>query len=270
MIIAGIVSVVADFATGSARKLSQTIVHIILAPLPVEPLQTLSPSQSGDHLVIGKKRGLRSRWSCFLQWSLSFVLALSGCATKKLPDHPLQPVSYSPYSQVKDGLAIAIQPLTNSQESEKYFGVDLLAAGILAIFVTAENRDSPSSFLVSKEQFSLRTGQTEASSSPRRAQLSSEVPGEVVATAGALLISFPILFVGTKLISDANVVKHNFAVKELQAKTISSGEEAHGFVYFQLPQGYAGSSQWTLHVEVQDLRMKEMKSFDFTFTGTKG
>ena len=85
---------------------------------------------------------------------------------------------------------------------------------------------------MAKEQFSLRSQQTEASGVSQRNQLSSEVPGKVVAIAGAALISFPLFFVAGKLISDANAIKNNFALKELQAKTLSSGERTQGFVYF--------------------------------------
>ena len=131
--------------------------------------------------------------------------------------------------------------------------------------VTVENHNSPSSFLVAKEQFSLRAGGIEASGGLRRDQLSSEIPGEVVALAGAALISFPILFFGTKLISDASVVQHNFAVKELQPKTISAGEATRGFVYFQFPKGSTISGRWTLHFEAQDLTTKRVKSFDLAF-----
>jgi hypothetical protein len=191
------------------------------------------------------------------------MIVLSGCATKKLPEHEMPPLTYYPYSQEKDGLAVAVQPVMSPQESKKYFGTDLLSAGILAVFVTAENRNSPSSFLVSREKFSLRFQQTEASGVSRRDQLRSEVPGQVVMITGAAL-SLPLLFVGTKLISDANVVKNNFAVKELQAKTLSSGEKIHGFVYFQLPQGQAAAGR-TLHVEIQELTTKQVNSFDFTF-----
>ncbi len=211
-----------------------------------------------------------------LGWLLSATVALNGCSTMKLPEHPVQPANYSPYSQIKDGLAVAIEPLTSSQESEKYFGTDLLSAGILAVFVTAENRGAPSSFLVTKEQFSLREGQAEVHEASRRDQLGSEAAGQTINTVGALglvivpILALPLVFVGSKMTSDATVVKQNFAVKELQAKTLSSGEEIHGFVYFQLLPGHTGPGQWTVHLEAQDLNTKEVKSFDFTFEWRKG
>ena len=90
---------------------------------------------------------------CVLGWLLVAVLLSEGCSTKKLPEHPTQPLSSYPYSEVKDGLTVAIQPLTNPQESERYFGTDLLSSGIFAVFVSAENRGSPSTFILLKERF---------------------------------------------------------------------------------------------------------------------
>ena len=207
---------------------------------------------------------------CVLGWLLVAVLLSEGCSTKKLPEHPTQPLSSYPYSEVKDGLAVAIQPLTNPQESEKYFGTDLLSSGIFAVFVSAENRGSPSTFILLKERFVLRAGQTDAHDVSGRGQIEPGAGTAAVAVTSvgfvvAPVLMFPALFVATKMLSNEEVVKHNFTVKELQAKTLSAGEETHGYVYFQLPQGHAGPGQWSVHLEAQDLSTKETKSFDFAF-----
>jgi len=201
---------------------------------------------------------------------LAVMILLEGCATTKLPEPETRPLNSYPYSQVKDGLAVAIQPLTNGQESEKYFGTNLLSNGILAVFVAAENHGSPSSFMLSKERFMLRAGQTEAYGVSGRGQIEPGA-GTAVAAVGNVgivvvpVLALPILIVGSNMLSNEEVIKHNFTVKELQAKTISDGEETHGFVYFQLLQGHAGPGQWTIHVEAVDLKSKDVKSFDFAF-----
>ncbi|NOT55665.1 MAG: hypothetical protein HOP18_13780 [Deltaproteobacteria bacterium] len=211
---------------------------------------------------------------------LTVAFVVGGCASKKLLDYPAQPPSSYPYSQVKDGLAVSIQPLTSPQESEKYFDTDLSSRGILAIFVSAENQGSPSTFILLKERFTLQTAQREEHAVSDREQVKSgtldnlQAATEVVgfaATVGSALFfglgGVPFLWGSHKIQSHEERVKHKFIVEELQTKTLSLGEETHGFVYFHRPPGYPGSGHWVLHLEARDLNSKEVKVFDFVIDG---
>jgi hypothetical protein len=219
--------------------------------------------------VTGKKK-LIYPWSHVVGWVLATITVVGGCAAKKLPDPPAPSVVSYPYSQITDGLAVAIQPLTNAQESTRYFGTDLLSRGILAVLVSAENRDSQANFLLSKDRFALRAGQTEGSGVSGRGQIASGA-GNAVATVGGVgmvvgpLLVAPVAIFGLKMISDEEAIKHSFTTKELPTKTLAAGEETHGFVYFQLPQGHLGPGQWTLHLEAVDLKSKAVTNFDFVF-----
>jgi hypothetical protein len=73
----------------------------------------------------------------------------------------------------------------------------------------------------------------------------------------------PFYVVSGEIHAHEEQVKTKFVTEELQAKTISSGEETHGFVYFRRRQGFPGSGSWVLHIEVQDTNSKEIKVFDF-------
>lgn len=202
-------------------------------------------------------------------WTLLFTIIMNGCSTMRLPDYQSQPFNQYQHSQVKDGLAVAIHPIANKEESKKYFGTDLLSKNILAVHVVAKNRSSSSSFILSKDRFSMGIGRSEKSSASGRNKIGSETGGQIMAIAGAALISLPLLFVGAKMISDATVIKHNFAVKELQKKTLSPGETVEGFVYFQLPEKKDIPNQLTFHLEAQDLRSKVIKNFDYTYNFKK-
>ena len=203
---------------------------------------------------------------------LTVAFVVGGCTAKKLPPYPTPAPSSYPYFQVKDGLAIRIQPLTDAQESEKYFDTDLLARGVLAIFVSAENQSVPGTFLLLKERFTLQTAQREEHAVSDREQVKSgsldTIQGvtSVVGVAAALTFwgvgGLPFAAVAGTIDAHEERVKHKFIVEELQTKTLSLGEETHGFVYFHRPLGYPGSGHWVLHLEAQDLGNKEVKVFD--------
>lgn len=200
-----------------------------------------------------------------LCWTLSLTILLNGCSTLHLPDYEAQPINNYSNFQVKDGLTVAIHPLTGKEEVLKYFGTDLLSSNILPVFVIAENRSSSSSFILSKERSTMKAGQLEVDFGTDSSKAASESGGETVQMVGVLLISLPLLFVGAKMISNATVIKHNFVVNELQMKTLSPGKVTHGFVYFQLPEERLVLDQWVIHLEALDLRSKDIKYFDIEF-----
>lgn len=209
---------------------------------------------------------------------LAVALLVGGCSrAKKLPNYPTQPPSSYPYSQVKDGLAVSIRPLTNSQESETYFDTDLSSRGILALFVSAENQGAPSTFILLKERFTLQTSRSDEHPVSNREQVKSgtldtiQTATNVVGAAAALSFwlvgGLPFAVVAGEIDAHEERVKHKFIVEELQPKTISLGEETHGFVYFHCPPGYPGPGPWVFHLEAQDLNSKEVKVFDFVIDG---
>lgn len=224
----------------------------------------------------------RSRLSNFtyraLVGSLTVAFLGGGCTAKKLPAYPTHPVSAYRYTQVKDGLAVAISPLFNPQESETYFDTDLVSRGIVAVLVRVENQSAPSTFLVLKERFALRTGQREESQVSGREQIKPgfledalQVGNQLGAGGGqgALLLVplIPVFIVAEKMHVHEERVRRKLLIEEFQTKTISPGEETHGFVYFPLPSGQPRAGQWTLHMEVQDLQSQEVNPFDFVFEG---
>ena len=139
-------------------------------------------------------------------------------------------------------VALAIEPMTDLNQIEQYFGTDLLKAGIYPVHVIVENRSSADSVLVSKEQFRVGSLESLGSSDPSRADVSTENAGQGIAIVGAALISLPLIFIGAKMVSNAAEVKHNLVVKELQKHTLSKGMSCSGFVYFAPPKDVANTA----------------------------
>jgi hypothetical protein len=200
-----------------------------------------------------------------LGWKLSLIIVLNGCGTMKLPKYEPQPVEQYQYSKKKNGLAIAIYPMTNREETKKYFGTDLLSSNVLAVLVVADNRSSSSSFILSKDKLSLYGIDFKADSAVSHNDVTDPSAGTAINTAGAVFVSAPLLIIGAQMFSNSAAIKHNFRVKEMQSQTISPKEKTHGFAYFQLPEENRLPDQLIVHLEVIEIASKEMISFDIPF-----
>lgn len=188
----------------------------------------------------------------------------------QLPDYEAQPLDHYSNSLVKDGLAISIRPLTDKQEVKKYFGADLLSANIIPVFVLAENRNSSSSFILSKDRISLKTSQSGYGSSPGKEKIGSESTAEALGVAGVVLGSLLLGVIAAKFKSDAGAIRRNATIKELQTKTISPGKSIHGFTYFELPNNNGSSSKLTMHIEVLELKKNATINYVFSFEWKEG
>jgi hypothetical protein len=170
--------------------------------------------------------------------------------------------------------------MTDKKEIGRHFGADLLSSKILPVYIRAENKSS-TSFVVSKEWISIETGKTSPTGSPVRERVGSQADraaSQAYGGATALMvlgvITMPLGMVvfwpiGNKMSSDGDEIRYNFAVNELQTVTLSPGEAAVGFVYFDLPEGQEISAQWPIHIRVHDLTSGEVKKFEFLFQWAK-
>lgn len=206
---------------------------------------------------------------------LSFILmttfAFHGCATMQIPDYPKTPVSSYSNATTKNELCIAVHAMTEKKDLKQYFGTDLSALKIVPIYIVAENRSPSSSFLLLKDHVSLQNKSTQDGlKQADRTGTGESLGGEVaVVTGSAALLVVPVLaplllFPGFKAISDAEVVKHNLAAKELQTRTISPGKSVDGFVYFKLPDESGPLRNWYISIQARELGGSTSHQFTFT------
>jgi len=235
----------------------------------------------GNHLILGKLDIPRfvlfsgKMWQNALSFRVLVLLLFSmlltnGCATLYLQEYKTKKIEEYRYLQAKDGLTVAIYPLTNKEENETFFGIDIANTNILPILVIAENRNASSSFILSKDRCSIKVGAVPTVRVAGREQAVSDGEGQAIllTSVGAIggLLPFSGAVLGaSKIISDASIIQHSFTVNELQTHTLSPGKVAHGFVYFKLPEENNVSGQWNFHLEAIDLRDKTIRQFDFIF-----
>lgn len=198
--------------------------------------------------------------------SLLLSVFISGCcATLQIPKYSAKPFDQYQYSQVKDGLAIAIHPLVQKEEMEKYFKADLSLDKMLAVFVTIENRTTSSSYLISKDHFSLGKIEAGVNIDSENTQLGDVSKAQAIGTLGAFVLTPILVPISASMISDAGTIRHNFIIKEIKTKTLSPGMVMEGFVYFKLPEKENSRGQLTLGIKIIELKTEETKTINISF-----
>jgi hypothetical protein len=174
----------------------------------------------------------------------------------------------------KDNLNIAVQPMTDKGEQEKYFGRVLTDEAILPVFIIVENRNSSKSFVLNRDLITLQNKITKATcprpvktdaavTSGGEGMLWATIPLDFVWPIGPL-ISCVLILNASKVIADATVTHHGLVNKGLYTHTISPGKSVEGFVYFMLPDSKVNLKDLSLIVQASELRTKTVQNFEFT------
>src|SRR2546426_6445044 len=119
---------------------------------------------------------------------IALISALTGCTAARLPDYaPLAPDEYRHHA-TREGLTIAIHPMTQPSEIERYFGTDLLAHDVLPVAVVVRNENTKSSFIIQRDGTRLLSGDDWRGPERRAASVGSNDAAEAVSlTCGSLL-----------------------------------------------------------------------------------
>lgn len=173
--------------------------------------------------------------------------ALAGCTTLKLAEYPRSAAADCPATTHLAGVVLGVRPLADKAESRRYFGTDLADAGLITVLVVVENR-GPESLLIGKEGAAL----VGRAAPVGRGHAPPDGAGAGVALVGAGILSFPLMFIGFKMMSDDTIIQQRFVMNELKTQTVSPGKSAQGFLYFARPKDKAQlPSQWTLRLMVR-------------------
>lgn len=189
----------------------------------------------------------------------------ASCATMTIPEDKARAVESYELKTESRGLFVAVHPLLK-QEIEKTFKTDLLKRGILPVLIVAENHSKLTSFVITKDNMIVVDQDALEGTAFDRSAVESGLgkTGNVLATTGAALGGLLPLLAGMKMGSDATVIQHNLGTKEFQSRTIDPGEKAHGYVYFQFPEGsQAKPNELHVFVEATDCANYQPITFHF-------
>ena len=191
------------------------------------------------------------------------ISLLTGCGTMDVPT--LKTQSAETYTQhiEKDGVILAVHPLTEAREIKEAFRVDLRKQGLLPILLVAENRSALSSFILAKDKVQVFNDATGITNTSHQNQVASGTGGRAALAVGMVGLSLPLVIAGLKMASDATVIQHNLADKELYSRTLAPGQKAQGFIYFQYPKGIPPAGAYQIAVELKNSASGDTIPFQF-------
>ncbi|MCC6392772.1 MAG: hypothetical protein IT167_19395 [Bryobacterales bacterium] len=205
----------------------------------------------------------------------TLLLAARGWAAE-FPDYPVPPRGGYKVSAEQFGLEIAANPLADAKEQKTYFGIALTGKGYLPVFISASNNSPDESFQLRKDalSFLLSGSPVSGKSTPElRARagesvLVADVVVSLAVTIGAAMIGaggggnpLPLEALGLHLISKTADIQHNLLKKQLQSKTLSPGEQVHGFLFVPIPSK-AGWREIHVRMPITPLHLEKILTFD--------
>lgn len=184
-------------------------------------------------------------------------LALAGCSTISIPPYSGE-VSAAAQTRESQGLVVTADPLTDDARAREFFREDLKGIGAAVVYLKAENRSPDAAWLLRLEDMHLADASGAGGPDGHGEAIEGDfAAANAVGTAGAVLISFPMMFASAKLTSDALVKQKNYIDKEWRNQTLSPGQSAEGFVYFHVPPDDAWSTARSLRLDCLNVRNQQ-------------
>ena len=101
-----------------------------------------------------------SQWwtrTALLTLSIWLFGVLATACTVAVPELKVRPASSYANTADKDGLRIAVHPITDNGEMEDAFQVNLLEKGLLPVLLVVETHSTTTSFIVARENLMVHT-----------------------------------------------------------------------------------------------------------------
>ena len=198
--------------------------------------------------------------------------AFAACTTMSVPPLKVRGIESYELRQEQRGLIIAAHPITAQQEIDDILKIDLQEKGILPILLLVENRAASKSFILDRKRIETSEGDQSALTPAKRQEIGSSPGGEAMTAIGMVLLvptaitSAPIMFSGTKMVSDATVVAHNLADKEFYSRTLDPGQQMPGVIYLRIADRPRREGPYVLKLNPIDLETSETMTFTFSIT----
>jgi hypothetical protein len=167
---------------------------------------------------------------------LSFMsIQVTGCAPMKIPPYKADAFHTYKHQLAKNDLHIAVQPMTDKEQQEKYFGVVLTDAGVLAVFIIAENRSTSQRFMLRDDLISLQNKTTkQIFSKPLKTDVADDSNLETTRRVSEFLGSIFLSLALAKNSVDTKAIQDNLFDKTLYTRTVLPGKTAEGFAFFKV------------------------------------
>jgi hypothetical protein len=202
---------------------------------------------------------------------LFMSMQVTGCAPMKIPPYKADAFNTYQNQVAKNDLHIAIQPMTDKEQQDKYFGVVLTDAGVLAVFIIAENRSASQRFMLRDDLISLQNKTAkQIFPKPLKTDVADDSDLESTRRASEFLGSIFLSLALAKNSVDTKAIQDNLFDKTLYTQTILPGKTAEGFAYFKLSDSKINVSDnkinfkdLLLRIQATDEVTQSIHSFEF-------
>jgi hypothetical protein len=194
-----------------------------------------------------------------------------GCSTTPTANPHTQAADTGPHVLEIDGLTVGIHPMTDKAEVKKTFKVNL-AASVLPIKLTAENRNSTANFIIAKEKIMVISDTTGTTNSSPQGGVARDLTtlsplGFAAMSSGSVL---PFLFEAMNPPDEEVRInrkyEYNLASKEFYTRTLDPGQRVEGILFFRFQKGTHPSGAYHLIVQVKNTSSDVVTPLDFKFT----
>ncbi|MBI5756565.1 MAG: hypothetical protein HZA12_06530 [Nitrospirae bacterium] len=181
----------------------------------------------------------------FISILLTIVYLFTGCFPVHVEKFDAGDASSGRYSHTDNGITVSVDPFIEEERLKKYFGVDLLAKGILPVFVSIENVKSEDGFILNRNEVRLamkgKEGRGNTAGNPDY-KIPSVFPAQMIAMGTVIFSPLLGLFIHTAAGATQEVaveIIRNMEEKKIVDKTVYQGGSNSGFLYFSFP-GFQG------------------------------
>jgi hypothetical protein len=184
--------------------------------------------------------------------TVAVMVLTVGCAPLRLPAYSAGPPSSYPIRQASGELQVAVHPMTDIAEQQKYFGLALGDLGVLPVLIVVENRSSSAKLVLRDDRIALQSLGTQRYYPKLAPDMAMDAKGNEGAQSaavgvgvaslytGPMILSLPAVLYSVKLGKDsetAALVQTNLLEKSLLSRIIRPGTTVSGFAYFKLAEG---------------------------------
>jgi hypothetical protein len=208
------------------------------------------------------------------------ALMLGGCG-ETVREVAVRRVSEYRHVVHQSGLSASVDPFVDEERLVNHFGADLLADGLLPIFVVLENQGYGDGVVVLKEKIALELGSAAIAEASERykyeadvnASTTKSVGGAAAAASGAATVAILPIMAGTPIVSIAFLpvtiavsmqaekterVARRVEDRAIQFRTVYPGQVQSGFIYFKLGARENAAHLVALTLPVQNINTREV------------
>lgn len=195
--------------------------------------------------------------------ALATLVLIGVMRAQQYPDYQPLAASQYPSYQEQQGIGVAAVPMFDKSSQKRYLGADFLAHGFLPVYIVIENRTSPQSAILLRDQVLYsHDGSAPVSRSQQQARPSPAGSKKVAADLAVMWGGIPgvVALLWASKMSD---VRMNLLKKELRSQTVAPGKVGGGFLFAPTGGGGKPSKEVILDVPVKNGASNEDIHFYF-------